>query len=102
MRNASAMTDVLPLQKTKEQRRPRLLPPFLVVLHNDDVNTFDEVIGAIVCITHLTPKQAAIRAVEAHDHGSAVLLATHRERAELYVEQFTSALVTVTCEPDCL
>jgi len=28
------------------------------------------------------------------------LLVTHKERAELYVEQFASFTLTVTCEPD--
>ena len=32
--------------------------------------------------------------------GAALLLVTHRERAELYVEQFASMGLTTTCEPD--
>ena len=34
----------------------------------------------------------------AHNTGLALLLTTHRERAELYVEQFHSKKLTVTIE----
>jgi len=40
------------------------------------------------------------RTLEAHETGSSMLLVTHKERAELYVEQFASCKLNVTCEPD--
>jgi ATP-dependent Clp protease adapter protein ClpS len=36
---------------------------------------------------------------EAHNTGVALLLVTHKERAELYVDQFKSKSLTVTIEP---
>ena len=36
---------------------------------------------------------------EAHETGIALLLVTHKERAELYQEQFQSKGLTVTIEP---
>ena len=89
-----------PAQDVKVEDQTRLLPPYRVILHNDDVNTFEHVIRAILRLTPLNEKEAATRALEAHETGVALLLVTHRERAELYVEQFASASLTVTCEPD--
>jgi ATP-dependent Clp protease adaptor protein ClpS len=81
-------------------RKPRQLPPYRVLLHNDDVNTFEHVISSIVQLTTISTKEAVIRAIEAHETGVALLLVTHRERAELYVEQFASLSIIVTIEPD--
>lgn len=82
------------------QTRTRTLPPFKVVLHNDDVNSFEHVILTILMITPLEERDAIERTIEAHEEGHAVLLVTNKERAELYVEQFASRSLTVTCEPD--
>jgi ATP-dependent Clp protease adaptor protein ClpS len=86
--------------KPEVVRQTRLLPPFRVVLHNDDVNTFEHVILAILKLTPLNEKEAVDRTVEAHETGLSLLLVTTKERAELYVEQFATYGLTVTCEPD--
>jgi ATP-dependent Clp protease adaptor protein ClpS len=78
----------------------RRLPPFRVILHNDDVNTFEHVIVSIRKLTPLTEKDAVLRTLEAHETGSAHLLTTHQERAELYVDQFAALSLTTSCEPD--
>lgn len=76
------------------------LPRYRVILHNDDVNTFEHVIAAIRKLTPLTHEEAVQRTLEAHETGCSLLLVTHQERAELYVEQFASLNLTVTCEPE--
>ncbi len=78
----------------------RQLPPYKVVLHNDDVNSFEHVIITILRLTPLKEPEAIERTIEAHESGSAVLLVTNRERAELYCEQFATYNLVVTCEPD--
>lgn len=78
---------------------PGLLPPYKVLLHNDDKNAVDFVIGAIVDLTPLNKQQAEIRTVEADKTGVSLLLVTHKERAELYQEQFESKGLTVSIEP---
>jgi len=78
----------------------RELPPYRVILHNDDVNTFEHVVETILRLTPLTRDAAEQRTWEAHTQGQTVLLITHKERAELYCEQFASRKLTVTCEPD--
>lgn len=81
-------------------QRVRQLPPYKVILHNDDVNDFGHVILTILKLTPLKEREAVERTIEAHETGQALLLVTNRERAELYVEQFATFNLTVTCEPD--
>ncbi len=82
------------------EQQTRHLPPFRVILHNDDVNTFEHVIRTILELTPLSEQEAVQKTIEAHETGLSLLLVTHQERAELYVEQFASKGLTVTCEPD--
>jgi ATP-dependent Clp protease adapter protein ClpS len=58
------------------------------------------VIAAIIELTPLKKEDALLRTLEAHETGCALLLVTHRERAELYAEQFQSKSLTVSIEPD--
>lgn len=93
---ANASGAVLPETREKVRR----LPPYKVLLHNDEVNTFDHVIRAIRRLTPLTLEEAIKKTIEAHETGVALLLVTTKERSELYVEQFASLKLTVTAEPD--
>jgi len=70
-----------------------------VLLHNDEVNTFEHVILSIMRLTGITQEAAIEKTIEAHESGVALLLVTHQERAELYMDQFTSLKLTVTIEP---
>ena len=75
------------------------LPPFRVLLHNDDVSAMEVVIDTLVELTPLSLERAVEVMLEAHRTGVALVLVTHKERAELYQEQFTSKKLTVTIEP---
>lgn len=88
-----------PAQPAESKNKPKQLPPYKLLLHNDDVNSFEHVIAAILKVTTLTPPEAILRTLEAHESGIALLLTTHRERAELYVDQFASLKLTATAEP---
>jgi ATP-dependent Clp protease adaptor protein ClpS len=87
-------------ERLPEQQPPRTLKPWKVILHNDDVNEVDKVVKVICQLTHLKKQDAVARTLEAHRSGAALLLMTHQERAELYVEQFATYKLTVTAEPD--
>jgi ATP-dependent Clp protease adaptor protein ClpS len=82
-----------------QKNPPKMLPPWKVLLHNDDVNTHIHVVKTIVELTHLDEQAAKTRTEEADKTGVALLLVTHQERAELYKDQFTSKGLTVTIEP---
>jgi len=95
-----AMPENVGQPEVAAEQRTGQLPPYRVLLHNDDVNTFEHVTRSIMRLTSLNLEEAMRRTLEAHEHGVSLLLVTHRERAELYVEQFTSLGLTVTCEPE--
>ena len=78
--------------------RSRALPPWRVLLHDDDVNDMNFVTRAIQQLTPLRRGEAWDRMIEAHRSGVALLLVTHREHAELLQEQFTSLTLTVSIE----
>lgn len=75
------------------------LPPFRVLLHNDDINEIGYVLETVVELTPLNKDQAVLATIEAHKAGVSLLLVTHKERAELYRDQFESKFLTVTIEP---
>ncbi len=79
--------------------KPGKLPPWKVVLHNDQVNGMEDVVVTIKRLTPLSDQAAVRRMLEAHSRGRAMLLTTHRERAELYKYQFASRGLTVTIAP---
>lgn len=83
-----------------KHRPPGMMPAWKVLLHNDDKNAMEHVVLSIVELTPLNPEQAVERTLEAHKTGVALILVTHKERAELYQEQFQSKSLTVTIEPD--
>lgn len=81
------------------KRPPQLLPPYNVLLHNDDVNEVLFVVETIVMLTPLNAQDAVEKMKEAHETGTSLLLTTHLERAELIQQQFASRGLTVTVEP---
>jgi len=91
---------VVPSVATGVQEKPApervdQLPPFRVLLHNDDVNDFVHVIETICDLTPLTPQRAATVTMEAHKTGVALVLLTHKERAELYWDQLRDLGLTM-------
>ena len=86
-------------KKSPQKKPPQPLPPWKVLLHNDDKNDILFVVKTVMELTPLKEEEAQQRTVEAHKTGVALLLTTHKERAELYQEQFASKGLIVTIEP---
>jgi ATP-dependent Clp protease adaptor protein ClpS len=86
-------------KKSPKPKPPGMLPPWKVLLHNDDKNSMHFVISSIMELTPLNQQDAEQRMIEAHKTGVALLLVTHKERAELYKDQFQSKGLTVSIEP---
>ena len=102
--NGGVATATKTKTKPEKKKQPKKQPPGLltlwkVLLHNDDKNDMGFVIVSIVELTPLNEQEALVRMLEAHKTGVALLLVTHKERAELYQEQFQSKGLTVTIEP---
>ena len=76
------------------------LPPWTVILHNDDVNTVGHVVETIIELVKVNPRQALLCTLTAHRTGVSRLMTTHREHAELLHDQFKSRSLTVTIEPE--
>ncbi len=89
-----------PPRKSPAKTPPKPLPRYKVLLHNDDKNEIGHVVTVVRKLTALSKEEAVLRTLEAHETGVALLLVTHKERAELYVEQFASCGLTVTIEPE--
>ena len=88
-----------PVKVGRMQAKLTELPPFRVVLHDDERVDMTHVVRSIVELTPLSAPLARDVMLSAHEHGSAQVLVTHQERAELYQEQFVGKGLMVTIEP---
>lgn len=102
----SVTVEAPPEEKADVKKRPsntppkrKHLPPWKVLLHNDDVNDMGYVVQTIIQLTPLKQMDAVGRMFEAHKTGVALLLTTHQELAELYRDQFRSKRLRVSIEP---
>ncbi len=81
--------------------RTKLLPPYKVIVHNDDYNEMNYVIFALVhSVTTLTIQEAERIMLTAHLTGRAVVTVCPKEVAEYYQERLLSYQLTATIEPD--
>lgn len=85
--------------KSQEQIRTVTLPPWRVILHNDDTHWFHEVIDALVHSVPLSTQEAEDITARAHQNGRAVVIACPRELAEYYEERLKSYTLNVSIEP---
>jgi len=101
-----ATTDTRTYKPTKPRTRPAAdepkshqLPPFRVLLHNDDLHDMLYVVESLVDATPLAYKPAARIMLEAHMRGAAAVLTTHKERAEFYRDRIRAKGLVCTIEP---
>jgi ATP-dependent Clp protease adaptor protein ClpS len=83
-------TLVRPVPKTKTRRQP----PYAVILHNDDINTFEFVIGVLQKVFGYDLLKAVVLTTQAHFAGRAPVWSGTLEVAELKADQIKS------CGPD--
>ena len=80
--------------------RRRVLPPYKVILHNDDHNSMDHVVKALVqSVPGLGIRKAFRIMLEAHNNGRAVVIVCPLEPAELYRDRLQTFGLTATIEP---
>lgn len=83
-----------------EETLKRLIPPYRVVLHNDDHNSMDHVVRSLQkCVPSLSRERADEIMLTAHNHGSASVIVCPKETAEFYQERLLSCGLTATIEP---
>jgi ATP-dependent Clp protease adaptor protein ClpS len=102
---ASRATTRAPVEAPSERPAVRarsieeVLPPYRVVLHNDDVNDMTHVVRALLAsVPELTSERAIEVMLAAHTHGSAEVIVCYLERAELYRNRLEARGLTATIE----
>jgi ATP-dependent Clp protease adapter protein ClpS len=70
-----------------------------VVLHRDAEKSLLLVVRAVMELTRFCKEEAMTRMWEAYHLGKSVVVATHLERAELFVEQFAERGLPASVEP---
>lgn len=85
---------VRPKTKPRNKSQSKQLPPYAVILHNDDYNGFDFVIGVIIKVFKYPVEKAVALTLEAHESGRSIVWSGSLELAELRADQIRS------CGPD--
>lgn len=81
--------------------RAKLLPPYNVILFNDEYNSMDYVVAVLLhTINTLTEAEAVEIMLTAHLKGSAIVITCPRETAEFYQERILSYGLTATIAPE--
>ena len=87
------------LEKRSTVRKPA--PRYRVLLHNDDFNSMEFVVGILIqTIPQLTQPQAVNIMMEVHTNGMALVITCAQEHAEFYCETLKNNGLTSTIEPD--
>lgn len=73
-----------------ETTKTRRIPPYNLILHNDDHHTFEFVIDVLQKALGYNQQRATLLTREAHTSGRAVVWTGTREVAELKLEQMQS------------
>jgi ATP-dependent Clp protease adaptor protein ClpS len=73
--------------KTRDETNTRRLPPYHVILENDDDHSFEFVVGVLIKALGYTLERAFQLTHEAHTKGRAVIWTGPKEVAELKADQ---------------
>ena len=76
--------------KPAKKPRPKRQPRYAVILHNDDLNTFEFVMGVLQKVFHYDQPQAYQLTFRAHVSGRSVVWSGVLEVAELKADQIRS------------
>ena len=83
----------------RERTLSETLPPYRVILHDDDVNEMGHVVRALLAsVPELDVRGATAIMLETHLRGRADVIACPLERAELYRDRLKSHGLTATIE----
>ena len=100
MRGATPSLPPAPEKQVIEETLKRLLPPYRVILHNDDVNSMEHVVQSLMkAVPSLSEDDATIVMAEAHTNGQASVITCPKEAAEYYRDGLESFGLTATIEP---
>lgn len=83
----AASAVVQPEPEVVQESRTRRLPPYNVVILNDEEHTFEYVIELLIKLFAHSIPVAENLTWEIHNRGRAIVYTTHKEKAELKREQ---------------
>ena len=82
-----------------ERTLNEILPPYAVILHNDDYHEADYVVTALLrSVTSLAVNEAVMIMLDAHNNGQAVVVTCPLEQAELYRDRIRTFGLGATIE----
>jgi ATP-dependent Clp protease adaptor protein ClpS len=86
-------------QEILERSLTEHVPRFAVILHNDDINSMEHVVDALLKSIPTLSEQDAIRVMMgAHTDGKAVITVCPRETAEFYRDRLQSFSIGASIE----
>ena len=92
-------TETRPDIGSDTEQKPAILPPWSVILHNDDQNDMVYVVRSLIkCVPNLGARRATQIMFEAHSQGKAVVTTCPLELAELYRERLQTCGLTASIE----
>jgi len=77
--------------KTPQRNKPKLLPPYAVVVLNDDLHTFDYVVLTFQKVFGYAPEKCFQLAMQIHEQGRGIVWSGPKEVAELKRDLIRSA-----------
>lgn len=94
-----SLTTEAPIEQPAVRSIEETLPPYVVVLHNDDVNSMEHVVRSLLrSVPELTLERAVEVMLAAHTQGHADVVTCPLERAELYRDRLEACGLTATIE----
>jgi ATP-dependent Clp protease adaptor protein ClpS len=93
-RVAQTCVPASPRVRVDPENRPKILPPYVVVLHDDPVNGFAYVIRTLRKVFHYNMAHAFLLTLRAHRTGRSAVWTGQKEHAEFRADQLRS------CGPD--
>jgi ATP-dependent Clp protease adaptor protein ClpS len=78
-------------RSTPNRSKPKLLPPYAVVVLNDDLHTFDYVVLTFQKVFGYAPERCFQLAMQIHEQGRAIVWSGPKEVAELKRDLVRSA-----------
>ncbi len=95
----SSLPDVETPTRPDVEQQTEILPPWLVILHDDDHNEMMYVVQCLQkTVPHLSHNRAIEIMLEAHNQGQAVVTSCPLELAELYRDRLEGFGLTATIE----
>jgi ATP-dependent Clp protease adaptor protein ClpS len=85
--NSQQTTQAAPARKPQPRHKPQQLPPYNVVLLDDNEHTYDYVVDMLRSLFAHTEERAYRLAEQVDQTGRAIVLTTHKERAEFKCDQ---------------